>query len=172
VVRASGGGVGAIQRELKQLAAAGIIRRETRGRHVYFQANSQCPIFEELKSLVMKTAGMADVLRTALGPLAGRILVALVYGSTASGQQARASDVDLLLVGNVSFSEVVASLGPAQEKLRREVNPTIYPPDEFRSKIAAGHHFLTRVLKQPKVFLIGNENELARLAEQPLAGGT
>jgi len=168
VIRASGGGAGAVQRELKQLAAAGIIRREVRGNHVYFQANPDCPIFGELKSLLTKTAGVADALRAALGPFAERIRIALVYGSVARAEQTRGSDVDLFVVGDVSFPEIVAALGPAQQELQREINPTVYPADEFRSKVAAGHHFLMRVLGQPKVFLIGNKNRLERLADKSM----
>ncbi len=165
LVRTLGGGVGAIQRELKQLVAVGIIRREVRGKQVYFQADPDCPIFDELKSLMAKTAGMADVLRAALEPLAEQIRIALLYGSVARGEQTRTSDVDLLVVSDVSFADIVAALGPAQQELQREVNPTVYPADEFRSKLAAGHHFLKRVLGQPNVFLIGDKNELAGLAE-------
>ncbi len=112
------------------------------------------------------------MLRAALGPLAERIRLALVYGSVARGQPTRTSDVDVLVVGEVSFPEIVTALGPAQQELRREVNPTVYPADEFQSKIAAGHHFLMRVLEQPKIFLIGDNNELAGLAQQSLADGT
>jgi len=165
VIRASGGGAGAVQRELKQLAAAGIIRREVRGNQVYFQANPDCPIFGELKSLLAKTAGVADALRAVLGPLAERIRIALLYGSVARAEHTRTSDVDLLVVGDVSFPEIVAALGPAQQELQREINPTVYRADEFRSKVAAGHHFLARVLGQPKVFLIGDKNRLESLAE-------
>ena len=135
VIRMSGGGVGAVQRELKQLVAAGIIRREVRGRQVYFQANPDCPIFDELKSLMAKTTGVADVLRAALGPVAERIRIALVYGSAARAEQTRGSDVDVLVVGNVSFPEIVAALAPAQQELRREVNPTVYPAE--RTECAA-----------------------------------
>jgi predicted nucleotidyltransferase len=172
IVRACGGGVGAVQRELKQLADAGIIRRAARHKQVYFRANAACPVFEELKSLVLKTAGVADVLRVALAPLGDRIVVAFIFGSVARAQQKRESDVDCVVVGQVTFSEVVESLADAQQHLAREVNPVVYSPEEFRSKLATGHHFLTRVLKKPKVFLIGDEDELARLAAKRVARGT
>ncbi len=172
IVRACGGGVGAVQRELKQLAEAGIIRRTVRDRQVYFQADPACPVFEELKSLVVKTVGVADVLRAALAPLGERIVVAFIFGSVARAQQQRASDVDLLVVGQIAFPEVVAALATAQEHLDREVNPAVYSPEEFQAKAAAGHHFLATVLKKPKVFLIGDQDELARLAAQRVARGT
>jgi len=172
VIRATGGGAGAVQRELKQLVAAGIIRREVRGKQVYFRANADCPIFEELKRLMAKTTGVADPLRAALEPFGERIRIALLFGSAARGEPTRTSDVDVLVVGDVSFPEIVAALAPAQQELRREVNPTVYPVEEFRSKVASGHHFLGRVIEQPKVFLIGDDHELAGLAQQPLADRT
>jgi predicted nucleotidyltransferase len=172
IVRACGGGVGAVQRELGQLATARIIRRTVRGNQVYFQADPSCPVFEELKGLMVKTAGVADVLRSALAPLADRIALAFLFGSIARAQQGRPSDVDLMVVGNVGFSEVVAALASAQEQLAREVNPVVYSPEEFHSKALVGQHFLRRVLKTQRIFLLGDENELARLAPQRLADGT
>jgi len=171
IVRACGGGVGAVQRELGQLATAGIIRRTVRGNQVYFQADETCPIFEELKGLVVKTAGVADVLRFALAPLADRIAVAFLFGSLARAEQRRGSDVDLVVVGDVCFSEVVGATAKTQEQLAREVNPVVYAPEEFRSKALAGQHFLSRVLEGDKIFLFGDEDELARLAPKRLADG-
>ena len=168
-VRASGGGLGAIQRELRQLVQSDIIRRTAQGNQVYFRANDKCPIFAELKSLLMKTAGVADVLRAALAPLADRIEIAFLFGSTAKGKERQGSDIDMLVVGETSFADVVAAIGPAQEQLQREVNPTLYPPEEFCAKLAARHHFLSSVMAGSKVFLIGDEHGLERLAEERLA---
>lgn len=170
IARAAGAGLGAVQRELKHLSDSGILRRTVRGNQVHYQANSECPIFEELKNLVIKTAGMGDVLRAALAPLADRIEIALVYGSFARGEEQRGSDVDLLIVGDVTFSEVTSALGEAQDTLGREINPTVYPPREFQSKLREGHHFLTSVSKEPRILLIGGEHEFERLAQKRLAG--
>jgi uncharacterized protein len=163
-------GLGAAQREVKQLSDAGILHREVRGRQVYYQANRHCPVFGELKSLVLKTAGAAGVIQSALAPLADLIRVAFIFGSTAHGEEQKGSDVDLLVVGEVTFGEVVSAIHGAQLALNREINPTVYPPGEFRSKLEAGHHFLKTVLKGPLVFLIGNKHELAGLAKKRLAG--
>lgn len=159
IAKTTGGGHGAVQRELKALSDAGILRRTVRDKQVYFQANSECPVFGELKSLIVKTVGVADVLKAALAPLADRIEIALIYGSVARIEQKRHSDVDLLVVGDVTFREVVAALTDAQSQLRREVNPVVHAPDEFKAKLAAGHHFLTCVLKTETVYLIGDEHE-------------
>ncbi len=169
LARSTGSGLGAVQREVKRLADAGIVTRAVRGRQVYYQANPDCPLFAELKSLVVKTTGVADVLRTALVPLAGRIRLAFVYGSVARLEQKSASDVDLMVVGDVSFGEIVSALAAAQEALAREINPTVYSPAEFKAKLRAGHHFLTSVVRREKIFLIGDEHELARLGAKRLA---
>jgi predicted nucleotidyltransferase len=169
IVRAAGVGVGAVQRELKQLSDAGIIQRIARGRQVYYQANPHSPVFEELKALVTKTVGIAAILQTALAPLADRIRIAAIYGSVARSEENRASDVDLLVVGKVTFAEIVSALGQAQKTINREINPTVYPSSEFRSKLLAGHHFLNTVLAKPILFLVGDERELARLAKKRLA---
>jgi predicted nucleotidyltransferase len=170
IIHATQAGPGAVQRELKVLSDAGIIRRETRGRQVYYQADPQCPVFAELKTLVTKTAGAGDHLRAALAPLRERIRSAFIYGSVARNQERSGSDVDLMVIGDVAFSEVVSALAPAQEVLRREVNPTVYSSLEFQAKLKGGHHFVVDVLRQNKVFLIGSEHELEQLGQERMAG--
>ncbi|OEU63808.1 MAG: hypothetical protein BA867_00460 [Desulfobacterales bacterium S5133MH16] len=165
IARAAGVGLGAVQRELKKLSEAGIIRRTVRGRQVYYQANPECPVYSELKSLVVKTVGVGDVLRAALVPLADRINVAFLFGSLVRGGERSSSDVDVMIVGDVTFAEVVSVLGRAQETVRREINPLVYPPEEFHFKLAADHHFLKKTLEGAKFFLIGDEYELAKLVE-------
>jgi uncharacterized protein len=163
------GGLGAVQRELRQLTEAGILRRSVQGKQVYFQANPDCSIFSELKSLMSKTAGAADVLRSALAPLADRISLALIYGSMARSEENLASDVDLLVVGGTTFGEIVSALAPAQETLQREINPTVYPVEEFRAKLKLRHYFLSTVIAGAKIFVIGDEHELERLVEERVA---
>ncbi len=169
IVRTTGFGLGPVQRELKQLTESGIIQRTVRGRQVYFQANLDSPIFPELKSLIAKTAGIGDTLRAALAPIAGQLKVAFIYGSIARGEEGPRSDIDLLIIGDVAFADVVVNLQAAQKLLGREIFPTVYPPDEFKAKMRAKHHFLTSVFKGPKIYLIGDENELRRLAPKRLA---
>ena len=159
-------GMGAVQRELRLLANAGLILREREGRQVYYHANRECPIFEELKAILVKTAGLADVLRDRLRPLADRCRVAFIYGSFAQGTDNTESDVDVVVIGNVTFAEVSDALGDLQSDLGREVNPTVYSAVEFKKKTSTP--FIESILRKPKVFLIGDENELARLARQPV----
>jgi predicted nucleotidyltransferase len=115
---------------------------------------------------MVKTAGLADILTQALEPLADDVRVAFVYGSLASGKESARSDVDVMVIGKASFGDVVKALRPAEARLSREVNPTVYPPAEFKAKLAAKHHFLTSVLNEPKVFLVGDEHDLEGLARQ------
>jgi predicted nucleotidyltransferase len=163
LVRQAGTGVGATQRELKQLTDAGIIRRVRRGQQVYYQANQDNPIFGELKSIITKTVGIHDVVKEALLPLANRIRLAFIYGSIARNKEHASSDVDLMVVGEAGFNEVVSSLGGAEKRISREINPTVYSVEEFRTKRKAKNHFLSSVLRQEKLFVMGDEHELARL---------
>ena len=169
IVRQSGAALGAVQRELQVLAEAGILRRTVEGRQVYFQANRESPIYPELQALLSKTVGLVDVVREALAPLADEIRVAFVFGSAARGELRRDSDVDVLVVGDASFTAVADALVTAQTRLGRDVNPTVYPPEEFRKKIHNGHHFLTRVLQEPRLFAVGGPDELARVGTERVA---
>lgn len=172
IARSTSSGLGAVQRELRLLAAAGVIRRTVRGNQVYFQANERSPIFADLKGLVTKTMGAGDALRSALAPLASKIRVAFIFGSVARGDERPDSDIDVLLVATAGFDEVVSAFAKPQQSLSREINPTVYPPEEFRSKLGAGHHFLTSVFQQPKIFLVGDELDLKRLAPKRMAHRT
>lgn len=166
LVRAVGAGHGALQRELKHLMDIGLIVRTVQGNQVLYRANSQSPIFSEIQSLISKTVGTHDVIRSALAALGSEIQVAFVYGSVARQRERANSDVDLMILGNAPFSDVVSALGPAQKALGREINPTVFPASEFRSKLAAGNHFLRSVMKEKRLFVLGTENELAKLASE------
>ncbi len=165
IIRAAGVGQGSMQRELEKLVGSGLLLRRTLGRQVYFKANPDNPVYTELRSLLLKTAGVADVLREALAPLAARIEVAFVYGSVARGDERRASDLDVMVIGDASFAEVSQALGSAQQRLGREVNPTVYSPVEYRKKLAAGHHFVRSVTEREKLFLFGDEYDFRRLGK-------
>jgi predicted nucleotidyltransferase len=105
------------------------------------------------------------VLRPALEGLGPRVRIAFIYGSQARQEARSDSDVDLMVIGEAGFGEVVTTLGKAQDALGREVNPTVYSPEEFQNKISSGHHFLKSVMKETKVFLIGDVDELGKLAK-------
>lgn len=154
---------GTLQRELAQLANAGVLSREKTGNLVRYKADTACPIYDELRGILKKTAGVADVLRAGLASLSDKIPVAFVYGSIASGAERRASDIDIMVIGNVSFEEVVGALHASQEELRREINPNVYGLAEFKKKAKEKGAFLTRVLDEPVLFILGTANDLRKL---------
>ncbi len=161
-------GQGSVQRDLARLAAGGLLVRTRVGSQVHYQANAASPVFAELRGLVIKSAGMGDVVRRALQPLGSRLELAFVYGSMARGEFKADSDVDLMVVGDVSFGAVVSALQVAQKAIAREINPSVYSAAEFGQKVRGGHHFLNSVVNGEKFFLIGDEHELGRLAEGKL----
>lgn len=162
-------GQGGVQREVRRLTEAQIIRRTLRGRTAFYQANRQCPIFPELQGLVLKTAGVVEVLRGALMPLRDRIQVAFVYGSIARSQPRRGSDIDLFVIGPTSFGDLAEALAETQSKLARDVNPTVYDVRDVQRRLAARHHFVSAVVDGPKLFVIGTQHELEQLAPRRVA---
>jgi len=151
------------RRELARLERTGLVTRMPRGNRVYYRANRKHPVFEDLKRVILKTVGLGDALRAALAALTDRVRVAFIYGSFAQGEETAESDIDVLLVGDLSLREASAVLGPVGRKLGREFNPAVYPPEEFQAKAAKGHHFITEVLKGEKIYLVGDEHELRRI---------
>ena len=169
IARETGAALGAVQRELKTLTGCGLLHRTVQGRQVYFQANRESPIFPELHGLILKTAGVVEVLRSALAPLRESIRVAFLFGSAARAELRSGSDIDLLVIGDASFEEIATALAQAQSRIRRDVNPTVYPEAEFRTKVRVRHHFLTTALAGRKMFVIGGPSELAGLGAERMA---
>jgi DNA-binding transcriptional ArsR family regulator len=153
-----------LQRELQDLTEAGILKSHRQGRMVYYQANAESPLFSDLRGLLLKTAGLVDILADTLKPLLPKIRVAFVYGSIASGQERSDSDIDLMVIGEISPIELAMPLRQARESLGREINPTVYSPAEFAKKHAAKDHFLTQVLTKPRLLVLGDEDELDKAA--------
>ena len=167
--RLAGVPAGSLHRELKLLSDAGLLRRSAAGNQVRYQVDRTCPIQEELTGIFRKTAGLADVLREALTPIAGKIRVAFIFGSVAQGKERATSDVDVLVVGSVSFAAVVAALSRASERLRREVNPVVMTQAAFEAKRASRDRFVARVVREPKIVLLGDASEFAEPAEDRAA---
>jgi predicted nucleotidyltransferase len=168
IVQMTGLGLGHGQRELERLAAGGIIERTIQGRHVYFRANPKCPIFDELRSLITKTLGPVGLLRAAMTSLTAEIRCAFIFGSVARGEEAQASDLDLMVIGDTSLQRVVGAIHDVEVRLRRPINPIVYPPAEFRATLRAGNHFLRTVVAGEKLFVIGDADELGTLSSQRL----
>ncbi|MBI3818967.1 MAG: nucleotidyltransferase domain-containing protein [Planctomycetes bacterium] len=149
-----------LQRELAALVAADILVRRIDGNRVYFAPNPACPFLPELRGLLIKTVGLADVLRSALGPLNKYITISFVYGSIARGEERSESDIDLMIVGDVTIKQIANPLHVAEDVLERPVSATVLSPDEFRKK-AKDNHFVRTVLQGTRIFIIGDEHELA-----------
>jgi uncharacterized protein len=156
--------VGPVQREMRQLVAAGLVTRKTVGTQTLYTANQKSPVFREIKNLINKTVGMHDALSDALDPLRERINLAFVYGSVARSRETEHSDVDLMIIGRVDFDEVVESLAGAEKTLNREINPTVYSIREFGKKVR--RNFLKTVLADKKLFIIGDEDDLRELGQK------
>ncbi len=154
-------GTGAVQRELARLEASGLVTVTHVGKQKHYQANAASPVFEELRSLVLKTFGLVDVLRAALGPLVRNIRAAFVYGSMAKGQDTAASDIDLMVVSDrLTYADLFGALENASVQLGRKVAPTIYSSKDLSKRVKGDNAFVTRVLSQAKIWLIGGEREL------------
>ncbi len=151
-------GSGSVQRELADMTQVGLLTCTKVGHQKHYQANSASPVFNELCSLVLKTVGLADVLRQALAPLANQISMAFVFGSIAKAQDSAHSDVDVLLVSNtLSYGDVFAALEPGSQALSRTINPALYTEADFKARQLSDNAFITRVMQQPKIWLIGQE---------------
>jgi predicted nucleotidyltransferase len=162
LITLAGVGSGAVQRELARLAQSGLVTVKPVGNQKHYQANPDSPIYEELCSLVRKTVGMAEPLRAALAPLAAHIKVAFVYGSIAKQQDTARSDIDLLLVSDtLTYGDTILALQELGAQLGREVNPNIFTPQDFAKRLREGGAFVSRVMAQPKVWLIGGPDDLA-----------
>ena len=161
VIALAGTGTGAVQRELIRLAEVGLVTVKRIGNQKHYQANTASPVFDELRGLVVKTSGIADVLRVALAPLTDRIGAAFVYGSVAKKEDTTTSDIDLMVLSDsLTYGDVFAVLEEGAAHLGRRVNPTVYSRREFARRIKQGNSFVTRVLAQPKIWLISDKNVL------------
>ena len=155
-----------LQRELQDLTEAGILKNHRQGHMAYYQANTESPIFPDLRGLLLKTAGLVDVLADTLKPLAAQLQLVFVYGSMAGGTADSASDIDVMVIGRVAPAELALPLRRARELLGRPINPTVYTPAEFAKKRAAKDHFLSQVLTQPRLLVLGSLNDLGHPPSQ------
>lgn len=161
IIRLTGMGVATIKRELDRMTAAEILILRRQGNQRHYQANPDCPLFKELRSITRKTFGLTDVLKKALEPLTDRIEWAFVFGSIANGKDSATSDIDLMLIGEISFAESIGALHPAQASLQREINPRVYHPDEWQHLVDQNDAFVSEVLAKPRLEIMEKRNELA-----------
>ncbi|QEI09563.1 nucleotidyltransferase domain-containing protein [Pigmentiphaga aceris] len=162
IARRTGLPAGTITRELTRLAEVGLLARERRGNQVLYWADTNCPVFAEVASILRKTSGVVDVLVQALTTVMPQLRVAFVFGSVAQGRETAGSDVDVMLIGDIGFAQAVELLHPAQASLGREINPKVFSELAFVSSLRT-QAFLHDVLSKPKLFLTGSDRELAEL---------
>lgn len=161
VVSLAQSGTGAVQRELASLVEAGLLTVTPQGNQRHYKANRDAPVFEELRGLVLKTSGLVDVVRASLAPLAAQIDAAFVYGSVAKQEDTAQSDIDVLIISDsLGYADVFGALETATATLGRKVNPTLYTPAELAKRLKQNNAFVIRVLKQPKMWLLGSEENL------------
>jgi predicted nucleotidyltransferase len=160
IARLTGVPTGSLHRELRALADVGLLLREPAGNQVRYRANRNCPIHVELTEIFRKTSGLVDLLRDALAPLSDRIFVAFVFGSVARGTETGASDLDLCVLGDVGLVDVVNAVLPLRERLGREINPVVMTREEFFAQRSQDDRFVSRVMSEPKLFVIGSGDEL------------
>lgn len=158
IARLTGADAGNAHRVLRRLEQAGLLTTARIGNQVRYQANRQSPIFPELQGIVRKTVGMADLLRESLAPLAPRIRQAFIFGSIARGEEGPRSDVDLMVVGDISFDDVVVAIYPLQERLGREINAIVLTPAKYRARMK-DKDFVARVKSGPRILLLGDAGE-------------
>jgi predicted nucleotidyltransferase len=161
IVDKAGIGTGTVLRELEKLSTAGLVTVKKIGNQKHYQANPSSPVFDELKGIVRKTFGLADPLHLVLEQFKNKIKVAFIYGSVAKGSDTAESDIDLMLISDqLTYPDLLVSFSELETQLGRQLNPTIYTVEEFRSKMIAENSFVARVIEQPKIFLIGSKDDL------------
>lgn len=160
IARKIGMGAGTVQRELSKLVSADLVVRQARGKQVYYGANKKSRVFNEIRGLIIKTFGLADVIKEALGPLSSEIAYAFIYGSQADGTAAAESDIDLMVVGRIGEMKLHKAISMAEGKLNKVVNYSLFTLDEFRRRKKEKKGFIDRVVTGKKIVLIGNENEI------------
>ncbi len=164
LVALAGIGTGTVLRELEKLSDAGLLTVKKIGNQKHFQANPSTPIFEELKLIVRKTFGLADPLRNALVQFKDVISVAFIYGSIAKGTESAESDIDIMLISDqVTYPDLLTVFAELEAQLGRQINPTIYTGQELKNKLSSSNSFITRVIEQPKIFLIGSDSDIAAI---------
>ena len=167
ILRLTGMGVATIKRELDRMVDAGILSFTKVGNQHHFQANPDCPIYEELLSIVSKTFGIADVISEALLPVDDQIEYGFVYGSIAKGNETAKSDIDLLVVteSSLAYADLMTVLVAAEQSLGRPINPSIYTNEQIKTKLKENNAFITRVMEQPKIWIKGNYNDIREIRQ-------
>jgi predicted nucleotidyltransferase len=164
IIRFTNSGNGVVQRELEKLLAMELITARFSGKQKYFQANASSPLYPDLRNIILKTFGLSDVIRDALKAVTKEIHIAFIYGSIASQTDTATSDIDLMIISDtLTYAELFSLLDAPEKNLGRKINPTFYSKAEWIAQHNRKNHFVLQVMKNPKLFLIGTEDELKQL---------
>jgi predicted nucleotidyltransferase len=163
IQRRSGLNDSTIRQELTKLVRMDLIWRRKESNRVYYRAKTENPLYPEIRNLVLKTSGLADVLRVALRD--ERIRIAFVFGSVAAGEEKAGSDIDLMVIGNLGLRDLSRLLFGVTDKVGREINPHVVNEKEFRRRIKSSDHFLSTIMREPKIFITGSKNELEAMGK-------
>lgn len=164
IIRLSNSGTGAVQRELVKLSTAQLVAIKKVGNQKLYQANRANPLFDELQSIIIKTFGMGDILRNTLETYASHIFIAFIYGSVAKHTDTAESDIDILIISDsLSYTELLPQIEKAEKKLSRPIHPTVYTIADWQRKLKQKNNFILQITNQPKIFLIGTDNDLKQL---------
>jgi len=169
IARLTGISPGTLHREIKPLVADGILLSERRTRQIFYSSNRNSPIYEELRSILFKTCAVGEVMAKALKPYKSRICAAFIYGSVAKGSDTARSDIDLFCVGDGAFGNLSAALAGSEEALVRPINIHSLTSHEFAVRVRDKNHFVRSVLKSEKIFILGSEDDLGKLAKEQVA---
>lgn len=163
IERQSGFTIGTVRQEAEKLNRLGIITKRRDGNRLYFKANAQHPLYHDICSIVLKTVGLGDVLRECFIGL--DIQIAFIFGSIATGTESPESDIDLFIIGNTTLKNLSKNLSSVGERLNREVNPNLMTKPEFAQRLKSADHFITSIMNTPKLMIVGQEDDLSRLAK-------
>jgi len=161
IERRSGLNESNVRRELRNLESIDLVCRRKDSNRVYYRANEDHPLYRDIHNIVLKTSGLANVLKNALDD--DRIHIAFVFGSIASGEEKAGSDVDLMIIGKLGLRDVTDLLSGVTDQIGREINPHIFTQEAFTKRIADGEQFINRVLNSPKMFIKGLSHELEEM---------
>lgn len=171
LARLTGSHPGTLGRELEKLTESGVLQRAQQGNQVHYRANRDSLLFDDLAAIFRKTHGAVPALQDALAPLDAGIHLAWVFGSVARGTEGEGSDIDLLVLGDMGFADLVRAVSPLQDSLRREINPVLYSTAEFRARMESGDAFARELLDKPKLFVKGSKDDIAELVGDQTAAG-
>ena len=166
IVRSANMGRGTVHRELERMVSAGLLVTSRTGNQQHYQANTECPVYNELLGIVRKSFGIVDLIKTAIKPIDSNIILSFIYGSIAKAQETTGSDIDLFIASNtLEYADVMNILPDSEQMLSRTINPTVYTIRQIRKKLKDKNAFMTRILEQPKLWVKGSEDDIRRIKQ-------